>query len=132
MLPRAAYSRTMRRVLFLCVVGGMLSLMAGPAGAQARDPFDPLVDPETAAPVADETGSFTVPDQDDPTTEPAPADPSDTDTAGNQAEGLPTTGAATDPWLVVAYGLIAAGLCSILVSKVMDNRPRSYVARADA
>ncbi len=98
----------MRRALLLLVAAVIALLsIAAPAGAQARDPFDPLVD-ENAATTGTVTGTTTVDAGTDPTT---------TDTFV-ETERLANTGSNVQPWLMVAYTLMALGAASLVVGRM--------------
>ncbi len=71
-----------------------LVVLATPAAAQLRDPFDPAIDPDAATTTTTETTT----DAGQPVTQPAPT----TDTLSN-------TGADLQGWVVVAFGIMAVG-----------------------
>lgn len=106
----------MRRSLAILAAVLFLSLLvSAPAFAQVRDPFDPLVTDEgNGAPGPDNQGTI---DSD--------GSPFDGDTNGNtnEDEGLPDTGSEMDGWLVLSYGLLAAGATAICVAQM--RRPIS-------
>ena len=81
------------RAALLAVVA--LIVLAAPAAAKLRDPFDPAIDPE-AATTTTTTGTTT--DAGQPVTQPVPT----TDTLAN-------TGSDVQGWVVVAFGIIAVG-----------------------
>ncbi|MEA2498161.1 MAG: hypothetical protein QOH26_566 [Actinomycetota bacterium] len=102
----------MRRSL---VVSGIFLLLvvfvSGPASAQVRDPFAPVVTEGGVAPQPNAPGGV------DPIPNGAPFDPD------NGNDGLPNTGGNVMSWWVVAYGLLAAGATSLLVA--WSRRPIS-------
>jgi hypothetical protein len=84
-----------------------LALGSGVAGAQERDPFDPLVGESAgAATTAPSTGATVQPA---PVQQPAPAPA--------PAEQLPATGADATPFVVVALALVCAGVGITIVSR---------------
>lgn len=92
----------MRKVIFLGALFLALSIASG-AGAQVRDPFDPLIDP------AGSGGAVTAPEgAEAPTVEPAPQVTSDR---------LADTGFDPAPYLVAAYGLLALGAGALFLAK---------------
>ncbi len=102
----------MRRITTILCLTAIMLLLAAPAFAQTtRDPFDPAIEPAAEAPTtgdpADGTGTTT-----EGTTEER------SETAG-LGEGLPTTGGATEPWVVAAYALIAIGGAAAVGSRMM-------------
>lgn len=76
------------------------TVVAGPASAQVRDPFIPLIRP------AEVTGTTEVGTT---TQQPAGFTGGIAETSPGR-EGLPATGGDVSGWLVLAYVLIAAGL----------------------
>ena len=102
----------MRKAIVVLLAGLVLVVaFAAPAFA-LRDPFDPVVDltPETAdgggGGGASEEGATTNADVG-----------ADVNQAVTQAETLANTGSEVEPWLVMAYGLIAVGAAAVVVSK---------------
>lgn len=81
----------MRAVLLAFVP---LILLASPAAAQLRDPFEPAIAPESATTTT--TGTTTGAEQ--PVTQPAPT-----------TDALADTGADIQGLIVVAFGIMAVG-----------------------
>ena len=110
----------MRKAIVVLLAGLVLVVaFAAPAFA-LRDPFDPVVDltPETegggGGGGASEEGATTSAE--------VGAEVSQTVT---QAETLANTGSEVEPWLVVAYGLIAVGAAAVVLSKTFTPvRPK--------
>ena len=95
----------MRRTLLLLAAAAIAVLaVAAPAGAQARDPFDPLIDENVTTGTVD--GTTTVDGQTD--------DVVDTVV---ETERLANTGSDVEPWLVVAYTLVAMGGAALALSR---------------
>ena len=100
----------MRRTLLLTGVVLLLAVaFAGPAAAQARDPFSPVVTEGDTPNLPGEPGVQPLPNV-NPNPDPG-------------VEGLPNTGATQTNWWVVAYGLLAAGSTALLVA--WSRRPIS-------
>jgi hypothetical protein len=98
----------MRRALaivFLTLLG--VAFVAGPALAQ-RDPFDPAIDVDGTAPP--ETGP----------TEPAPNEPEPE--AQRPPDDLANTGVNVEPWLVLAFALVAAGTAALAIAGLGPHR----------
>ena len=97
----------MRRCLLLLVASVVAILsIAAPAGAQTRDPFDPLID-ENAVTTSTVTGTTTV--------------DGDTDTETDavvETEQLANTGSNVQPWLMVAYTLLAMGAAALVLGRM--------------
>jgi hypothetical protein len=91
----------MKRAVFLLTLLSVLN-MAPMAVAQVRDPFDPLVVPGAPA------GAVTDPEVDTVQAPPAAQVPSDR---------LADTGFDPAPYLVLAYGLLAAGGAALFLSR---------------
>jgi hypothetical protein len=110
----------MRKAIVVLLAGLVLVVaFAAPAFA-LRDPFDPVVDltPDTAdgggGGGASEEGATTNADVG-----------ADVNQAVTQAETLANTGSEVEPWLVVAYGLIAVGAGAVVLSKtITPARPK--------
>ncbi len=81
-----------------------LVVLAAPAAAQLRDPFDPAIDPD-AATTTTTTGTTT--DAGQPVTQPAAT----TDTLSN-------TGADLQGWIVVAFGIMAVGAAALYLFRL--------------
>ena len=97
----------MRKALLLLVAAAIALLaVAAPAGAQARDPFDPLID-ENAATTGTVTGTTTVDGGTD----------ADTDTVV-ETEQLANTGSNVQPWLMLAYTLMAMGAAALVLGRM--------------
>jgi hypothetical protein len=111
----------MRKAIVVLLAGLVLVVaFAAPAFA-LRDPFDPAVDltPETAGGGggggASEEGAII-------TNAEVGTEASG---AATQSETLANTGSEVEPWLVVAYGLIAVGVAAVVLSKTFTPaRPR--------
>lgn len=99
--------RKMIAVVFAAVV--FVLAVAAPAMAQARDPFDPVID-TTGGSATNEGGEpVTLPEGEVP----PPA----------QSEVMANTGADTEPWLVTAYVLVAVGAGIVVLSKTLAPVP---------
>jgi hypothetical protein len=83
-----------------------LALGSGVAGAQERDPFDPLVGESAGATTTVPSGA---------TVQPAPVQ--QPPAAPAPAEELPATGADATPFVVVALALVCAGVGITIVSR---------------
>jgi hypothetical protein len=102
----------MRKAIVVLLAGLVLVVaFAAPAFA-LRDPFDPVVDltPETegggGGGRASEEGATTSVEVG-----------AQVSRSVTQAETLANTGSEVEPWLVVAYGLIAVGAAAVVLSK---------------
>lgn len=115
----------MRRLVVTLMAGALVALgVTSAALAQEntlRDPFDPVADENQDVTATTDTTGTT-----DPTDEVQPAQ----ETTGS--ERLANTGAETDPWLVGAYGLIAAGAAALILGKLLASPRATVVARAPA
>ena len=109
----------MRRAACILAAVTVVLGTAASAGAQERDPFDPLVDP-TADGAVDgggdgaTDGNGATDDGDGATDD----DPADGDAAAPDAD-LPNTGMDPAPWLVLAYALIAAGVAALVLGRLL-------------
>ena len=107
----------MKRLLMAGFVAGILAVVAGPAGAQERDPFVPLVTPEEESGAAEgsgETGGA------QPGSGPGPTQ----DVTSQLTEQMPETGARVSTWAGVAFALIAMGGGLLVLGRVMGwTRP---------
>jgi hypothetical protein len=103
---------SMKRILVLLSTAIVVLGAASPALAQ-RDPFDPQ---EGSGAQEEPSDSGDEGAADDPTVQ--PDDEEDADVSPNRSEQLANTGADPQPWLVVAYGLLAAGAAALFVSRV--------------
>jgi hypothetical protein len=103
------------RKAIVVLLAGLLLVVAFAAPAFAlRDPFDPAVDltPETGGGGAAEEGATTADVDGGAGTEVGgTATPSET---------LANTGSEVEPWLVVAYGLIAVGAAAVVLSRTFS------------
>lgn len=119
----------MRRLVVTLMAGALVALgVTSAALAQEntlRDPFDPVAD-ENQDVTATTEGTTDTTGTTDPTDEVQPAQ----ETTGS--ERLANTGAETDPWLVGAYGLIAAGAAALILGKLLASPRATVVARAPA
>jgi hypothetical protein len=96
----------MRRAIAVFVLALVLvALVAAPAMAQTRDPFEPLVVPGGA--VDPETG--------EPVTDPQVAPPV------QPSEPMPNTGADTSSWFGLAYALIGVGAGMVVLARLYRN-----------
>ena len=110
----------MRKAIVVLLAGLVLVVaFAAPAFA-LRDPFDPVVDltPETegggGGGGASEEGATTSAEVG-----------AQVSRSVTQAETLANTGSEIEPWLVVAYGLIAVGAAAVVLSKTFTPvRPK--------
>ena len=84
-------------------------LLAAPAAAQ-RDPFEPQNGPGVVEPGPDAVEPGTEPGNTEPEVQPPPSD-----------GGLGNTGMDLQPWLVLAYSLIAIGLGAVAVGRVLRD-----------
>jgi LPXTG-motif cell wall-anchored protein len=100
----------MRRWLAIASLVAVVGLIvAAPALAQQRDPFDPVIEPQETVVATGEGGTP------EPGTTPAE------DTAGT--EQLPNTGGDPNAWLVAAFVLIALGAGVVVVAKSFGPAP---------
>jgi hypothetical protein len=109
-------------VVLVSLAAWLLALSAGTAGAQERDPFDPLVGESGGAATAVPTGGATT--QPAPVEQPAPAPA--------PAEQLPATGGDATRFVVVALALICAGVGVTIVSQSFGTRAALAVFRSAA
>jgi hypothetical protein len=111
----------MRKAIVVLLAGLVLVVaFAAPAFA-LRDPFDPVVDltPDTegggggGGGASEEGATITN------------AEVGTEVSGATQSETLANTGSEVEPWLVVAYGLIALGAAAVVLSKTFTPaRPR--------
>ena len=99
-------------VVLVSLAAWLIALGGGAAGAQERDPFDPLVGESTGAATTAPTGGATI--QPAPVEQPAPAPA--------PAEQLPATGADATRFVVVALALVCAGVGVTIVSRSFGTR----------
>jgi hypothetical protein len=100
-----------RKLLLTVLVGVVLSMaFAAPAFA-LRDPFDPAIDLTPTSGSGGTISTGTSGQGGGGTTTVVQPGPS----VGS--EGLANTGMNTEPWLLVAYGLIAVGGAAVFYSK---------------
>lgn len=104
LIPDGAYDRMMRRIAAGLAVAAALWVAAAPASAHqvARDPFDPLVVPNTGGGGVVTGAEPVVPIP----VAPAPDEP------------LPQTGTSPEPWLAGAYFLVATGAGLVALGRV--------------
>lgn len=95
-----------RTFVVVALVLGSGLLLAAPAAAQ-RDPFQPA---------AGQGGAIEAPPGSGTQEEPAQVAPPPTDPLAN-------TGAEIEPWLALAYGLIAAGAGAVTIGRVARPTP---------
>jgi hypothetical protein len=102
----------MRKAIVVLLAGLVLVVaFAAPAFA-LRDPFDPVVD---LTPEAEGGGGGGGASEEGATTSAEVG--AQVSRAVTQAETLANTGSEVEPWLVVAYGLIAVGAAAVVLSK---------------
>ena len=99
--------RKMIAVAFAAVV--FVLVVAAPAMAQTRDPFRPVIDTTGGGATDGGGGSVTLPEGEVP--------------PPLQNEVMANTGADTEPWLVAAYVLVAAGAGIVVLSKTLAPTP---------
>jgi hypothetical protein len=109
----------MRKAIVVLLAGLVLVVaFAAPAFA-LRDPFDPVVD---LTPEAEGGGGGGASEEGATTSAEVGTQVS---RAVTQAETLANTGSEVEPWLVVAYGLIAVGAAAVVLSKTFTPvRPK--------
>ena len=107
----------MRKAIVVLLAGLVLVVaFAAPAFA-LRDPFDPVVD------LTPEAGGGGGASEEGATTSVEVG--AQVSRAVTQAETLANTGSEVEPWLVVAYGLIAVGAAAVVLSKAFTPvRPK--------
>ena len=107
----------MRKAIVVLLAGLVLVVaFAAPAFA-LRDPFDPVVD------LTPEAGGGGGASEEGATTGVEVG--AQVSRAVTQAETLANTGSEVEPWLVVAYGLIAVGAAAVVLSKAFTPvRPK--------
>jgi hypothetical protein len=104
------------RKAIVVLVAGLLLLVAFAAPAFAlRDPFDPVVDltPETAG------GGGGGAEEEATRADVGGSGGTEGATITN-SETLANTGSDVEPWMVVAYGLIAVGAAAVVLSKTFS------------
>lgn len=115
----------MRKLVFAAFVGLLVLLLAAPASAQ-RDPFEDQGSggQQDSSESGGEAGPFDPPGEGDDTTpeEPQEEEPGNGDQVGGErgatgSDSLPTTGADTTTWAVLAYFLVAAGLTAVAAAR---------------
>lgn len=108
------------RKAIVVLLAGLVLVVAGAAPAFAlRDPFDPVIDltPETEQGGAAEEGATTA--------EVGETGSTEVGAAATPSETLANTGSEVEPWLVVAFGLIAVGAAAVVLSKTFTPaRPK--------
>ncbi|MGH2818173.1 MAG: hypothetical protein ACRDJS_06895 [Actinomycetota bacterium] len=105
------------RKAIVVLVAGLLLLVAFAAPAFAlRDPFDPVVDltPETAG------GSGGGGAEEEATRADVGGSGGTEGGTITNSETLANTGSDVEPWVVVAYGLIAVGAAAVVLSKTFS------------
>lgn len=98
----------MRKVAVAIVLAVALTILVGAPALATKDPFKPLVTSEQAA-TTTTTGATTT-----TTTAQEPAAPTQP-----LSESVPNTGADVATWLVVAYGLVAAGAGALVLARTL-------------
>jgi hypothetical protein len=113
------------RKAIVVLLAGLLLVVAFAAPAFAlRDPFDPVVDltPETEGGAAGEEGATTA--------DVGGGGGTEVGGTATPSETLANTGSEVEPWLVVAYGLIAVGAAAVVLSKAFSPlRPKRQRSR---
>ena len=100
----------MRKAIVVLLAGLVLVVaFAAPAFA-LRDPFDPVVDLTPEA-----QGGGGGPSEEGATN--TNAEVGEEVSGATQSETLANTGSEVEPWLVVAYGLIAVGVAAVVLSR---------------
>jgi hypothetical protein len=110
------------RKAIVVLLAGLLLVVAFAAPAFAlRDPFDPVVDltPE----VEGDGGSGGGASEEGPTV--TGSGGTEVSGAAAPAETLANTGSEVEPWLVVAYGLIAVGAAAVVLSRTFSPARRN-------
>lgn len=103
----------MRRIAAAAVLAVAVTILVGAPALATKDPFKPLVTSEQAA-TATTTGATTT----TTTTAQDPAAPTEP-----LSESVPNTGADVATWLVVAYGLVAAGAGALVLARTLRPSP---------
>jgi hypothetical protein len=104
----------MRKAIVVLLAGLVLVVaLAAPAFA-LRDPFDPVVDltPETEG-----GGGRGGASEEGATITNTGGEGTEVSGAATPSETLANTGSDVEPWLVVAYGLIAVGAAAVVLSR---------------
>ena len=102
----------MKRLLVVSLVVGILTAVAGSAGAQERDPFVPLVSPEEATGATDGAGQA---DESGQGSGPGATQ----DVTVHLTEQMPETGAPISSWAAIAFALVAMGGGLLALGRVM-------------
>jgi LPXTG-motif cell wall-anchored protein len=100
-----------RFALALTCFAALFVMIAAPAAAQQRDPFDPLV---STGGVSDDTGTTT-----SSSTSGSSTSSSSSSDGAVEESSLPNTGSDMSQWLAVAYVLVAAGIGFIVITKTL-------------
>ena len=110
-MPRARKLDAMRKAVLVLLILLCLVVAAGPTLAQERDPFEPQGGSGVVEPENGETEPGTAePGEEEPEVEPEPSD-----------GGLGNTGLDLQPWLVLAYVLVALGTGAVVVGRVLHE-----------
>jgi hypothetical protein len=112
---------------FRLVALGLLMMMlvglgASAAGAQEKDPFDPLLSESSGAATTAPTGGTVI--------DPAPAE--QPPPAPAPAEQLPATGADPSSFVVVALALVCAGVGVMVVARSFGPEAAPTASKASA
>jgi hypothetical protein len=94
----------MRKAIGLALAGLTVVMLSTAPAHALKDPFDPLVKPETETGSTTTNGTTTV------------DEPIVTTNENPFSEGMPNTGADTSSWLVLSYVLLVAGGASLVLA----------------
>jgi LPXTG-motif cell wall-anchored protein len=97
----------MKKWILAALIGAMVTVFFAAPAFAIRDPFAPVIDLTPAEPATSGGGT---------TSEGPTVQPQDNSNVGS--EQLANTGADTEPWLVLAYGLLVAGGAALALAKV--------------
>jgi hypothetical protein len=108
------------RKAIVVLLAGLLLVVAFAAPAFAlRDPFEPVVD------LTPESGGGGAEEEEATTADVGGSGGTEVSGTATRSETLANTGSDVEPWLVVAYGLIAAGAAAVVLSKTVSPvRPK--------
>jgi hypothetical protein len=112
----------MRKAIVVLLAGLVLVVaFAAPAFA-LRDPFDPVVD---LTPDAEGGGGGGSSEEEATEVDVGGGGGTQVSETATQSETLANTGSEVEPWLVVAYGLIAVGAAAVVLSRTLTPaRPK--------
>ena len=100
----------MRKAIGVVLAGLSLLLLTASPALALRDPFDPVVKPDSAG-TGTTTGTTTI-EEPDVTTNENPF-----------SDGMPNTGADTAPWLVLSYVLVVLGGAALALAWTRRSVP---------